>query len=296
MSALSLSSSKRGRAVRSDLLDVSIPERVERNVVETASPSIMPAVVCMLWGVRMRATPRLAEDVFFCVSEGYGIFLDLKSDAYSAVRLRGQGRDLTVNDNRASCISVRLSDHHDELVEAGLLVFSERGRALDAFRDIARPESHVLGPNAGRLFGEVRDAGTGVRIRFRELFAFFLACRRASSWLRRWSMCELVHHLRERRARVGTRLQAGCAVQNCEGLKRETAIFRKLRPLYPRAYLCLFEAVALLNYLASRGHFPACIFAVQADPFGAHCWLQADDALLNESLEYAGRFTPIMSI
>jgi hypothetical protein len=35
---------------------------------------------------------------------------------------------------------------------------------------------------------------------------------------------------------------------------------------------------------------------VQAKPFGAHCWLQSGETLLNETLEFAGEFAPIMVV
>ncbi len=256
----------------------------------------MLASVGMLPGVRMRRTLRLAKDVFFCVSEDHGIFLDLKGDAYSAVRLCGASRDARTKRDAATTIAARLSGHRRDLMAAGLLGFDGGGSAIDAFLAIPGPERHIFGPYAGRTFGQARGAEFDVRASLEDALAVFVACRRASSWLRRRSLCELVHRLRDRRATARANLRMGGAGYDLAELRRETAKFRKLRPWYPRAYLCLFEAVALLEYLAARNHFPACIFAVQAEPFGAHCWVQAGATLLNESLEYAGRFTPIMSI
>jgi hypothetical protein len=33
-----------------------------------------------------------------------------------------------------------------------------------------------------------------------------------------------------------------------------------------------------------------------AEPFGAHCWLQERDYLLNDAVERVGMYTPIMVI
>jgi len=54
--------------------------------------------------------------------------------------------------------------------------------------------------------------------------------------------------------------------------------------------------LALLEFLAIKNLYPTWVFGVQAQPFGAHCWLQEGDKLLNESVEYAGQFTPIMAV
>jgi hypothetical protein len=35
---------------------------------------------------------------------------------------------------------------------------------------------------------------------------------------------------------------------------------------------------------------------VKASPFGAHCWLQEGDLILNDSVERVGAYTPIMIV
>jgi hypothetical protein len=74
------------------------------------------------------------------------------------------------------------------------------------------------------------------------------------------------------------------------------AAFKNLRPLYPRPYLCLFDSLALLEFLASYGSFPRVVFGVVADPFQAHCWLQEGNVVLDDDLERVGRYKPILSM
>ena len=74
------------------------------------------------------------------------------------------------------------------------------------------------------------------------------------------------------------------------------AAFEHLRPLYPRPYLCLFDSLALLEFLAAYHSYPRIVFGVVADPFQAHCWLQEGDVLLNDDLEQVGKYEPIMSV
>lgn len=74
------------------------------------------------------------------------------------------------------------------------------------------------------------------------------------------------------------------------------AIFHRLRPLYPRKYLCLYDCLALIEFLAHYRLFPQWVFGVKAEPFAAHCWLQEADLVLNDSVEFVRGFTPIMAV
>jgi len=79
-------------------------------------------------------------------------------------------------------------------------------------------------------------------------------------------------------------------------ISRLIAIFKLLRPLFPRPYLCLFDSLALFEFLAGYDCFPHLVFGVVADPFEAHCWLQAGTAVLNDDLERTGRYRPILRV
>jgi hypothetical protein len=74
------------------------------------------------------------------------------------------------------------------------------------------------------------------------------------------------------------------------------SVFDRLRGYYPRSYLCLFDSLALIHFMASFGVFPDWVFGVVADPFEAHCWVQAGSVVLNDTVERVSAFTPIMSI
>lgn len=74
------------------------------------------------------------------------------------------------------------------------------------------------------------------------------------------------------------------------------AIFDILRPLYPRPYLCIFDSLALLEFLAFHGIYPRWVFGVNADPFHAHCWVQCGETVLNDRLERVLPLAPIMAV
>ena len=74
------------------------------------------------------------------------------------------------------------------------------------------------------------------------------------------------------------------------------AVFDRLRLFYPRSYLCLFDSLALIHFLACFRLYPDWVFGVNADPFEAHCWVQAGSVVLNDTLGRVSSFTPIMSV
>jgi len=76
-----------------------------------------------------------------------------------------------------------------------------------------------------------------------------------------------------------------------------TEIFRRLRPLlFSSRDHCLFESLALLNFLSHYGTYPTWVFGVTTSPFSAHCWLQSGDLACNDSLDHLRRYTPIMVV
>ncbi len=240
----------------------------------------------------MKRAPRLAEDVYFCVAQGHGIFLDLKHDAYSAIALpvRDPGWD-GVGCEDLSGLTELIAVHHDPLLEAGLIrPDGALGLPLTASLGIARPTAHIRGLADQRAFGSPGERPAAVRVTWADAFDFFAASHSASRSLKTRHISDIVDAVRRRKAAAGER------PADVDALRRETMIFGRLRPWYPRDYLCLFDALALLEFLARRRLYPTWVFGVQAQPFGAHCWLQAGACLLNEGTEYANQFTPIMAI
>ncbi|MFL6603958.1 MAG: lasso peptide biosynthesis B2 protein [Steroidobacteraceae bacterium] len=75
-----------------------------------------------------------------------------------------------------------------------------------------------------------------------------------------------------------------------------TSVFNSLRLFFPRPYQCLFDSLALINFLARFKLYPDWVFGVIAEPFDAHCWVQADGVVLNDTIERVSAFTPIMCV
>ena len=68
---------------------------------------------------------------------------------------------------------------------------------------------------------------------------------------------------------------------------------RSLIPLVPR---CLADTIAWLAFARKRGHAAHLVFGVRLAPFQAHCWAQSGDIVLNDALDHARRFCPILIV
>lgn len=75
-----------------------------------------------------------------------------------------------------------------------------------------------------------------------------------------------------------------------------TAAFVRLMPWAPRQGACLHRTFLLLSLLRRAGADAAWVFGVRTWPFGAHCWLQVGDAVLDDDAERVSRYTPILAV
>jgi Transglutaminase-like superfamily len=223
-----------------------------------------------------------------------------KTGCYWIILSRTHNRYLCVEHARLALIGDRLAGWHDEspapthpprpaqpssllesLISKGIITSDPSiGRPFAECRYPA-PES---GLNASRT---VERAG----ISFLRKVRFFLACASVDWQLRRAALpCALTRI--ERRRRV-ERSSVNRIPVHAPML---VAAFTALRPLYPRPYLCLFDSLALLEFLAAYECFPRMVFGVIADPFQAHCWLQDGSTVLDDDLERVRRYKPILSV
>lgn len=72
--------------------------------------------------------------------------------------------------------------------------------------------------------------------------------------------------------------------------------FLSARRLVPVKGNCLTDSLALLRLLGPAGHGAMLVFGVKLNPFAAHCWVQADDLVLNDRLENVASFSPVRVI
>ena len=74
------------------------------------------------------------------------------------------------------------------------------------------------------------------------------------------------------------------------------ATYDRVRRYVPLARNCLLDSLAQYRWLTWNGIGCRLVFGVTSAPFAAHCWLQSDEAILNDTYEHVSRFTPIMAL
>ena len=233
----------------------------------------------------------LSKDCFVCKMGCYWIILSASSDRY-----------LCVADAELATIGNRLVGWKDQSLEwthasppdaeVNVLLESLIGNGIITSNPaIGKPFTESQYPVPENRI-DVPEPSASTNVSFLGIIRFFLACGTVDWQLRSNALSRTLARIERRRRRAessGTRW-------NREYASKLVAAFKVLRPLYPRPYLCLFESLALLEFLASYNFFPQVVFGVVADPFQAHCWLQEGSTILNDDLERVGRYRPILSV
>jgi hypothetical protein len=229
----------------------------------------------------------LAKDCFVCKIQEYWIILSVDRDKYLCVShsdLSAVGRRLCGWADR--CISTEdcapWNLESDRLIESLAVngIVTSNPNDGKPFLESACPACERATtlpptdmPSTRNLFG---------------IAWFSLACARVDWQLRRGKLSRTLDRIERRRRGIqpNTEIDALPLI----------AAFKKLRPFYPRQYLCLFDSLALLEYLARYRIFPLLVFGVVADPFQAHCWLQHGNAVLNDEFARVSKYKPILSL
>jgi hypothetical protein len=218
----------------------------------------------------------LPPHVHCCRRGAAFVFLDLRQDDYSMVA--GPAADAL----SAIIAAAAITDSHAlrELEQAGLLT-----------RDSAAGRRLVTTDTDVALEPLLDLDVTAVSARPVDYWNFILACTTAKLRLR-WQRIEnTVGAVAKRKAR-----QSGGRTPDVERARRLTAVFQQLRWLFPTHRLCLFDSLALLEFLARYDIFPTWVFGVRLEPWSAHCWIQQGPFAFNEDVEQTASYTPIMTV
>jgi hypothetical protein len=230
----------------------------------------------------------LQPHIFLCRGKRHWVILDVNRDKYLCVDRRqfdALGPSLQGWEGRGPGVTPLAADAvalANDLL--GLDILSDRAaRAKDAL------------PTAYPLPTEAIDPDEPARARrwsYAHAGSFFLSSARASRELQRQRFQLTVEHVRARKSRNADR----AGPLDIERARSLASVFERLRLFYPRSYLCLFDSLALIHFLARFQVYPDWVFGVSADPFEAHCWVQAGSLVLNDTVARVSAFTPIMYV
>lgn len=208
----------------------------------------------------------LKENVYACSDNGSIILLDLRGNQY-----------FSIEESRAPALLAPMTAPPDARVSA------MAARGLLGAMPLVHVGSAPLHPivHGDLPLRPVADAVTSW-----PLFArFIVACLRAQAALRRrrldLTFKALARLRRPRRGHAGGDIAA------------DVATYERLRPWYPMRRVCLFDSLSLSYFLLGLGHRPNLVLGVRAQPFSAHCWVEADGLCLNDSAGLCRTYTPI---
>ena len=221
----------------------------------------------------------LSNHAFFCYADNHYVFLDLENDEYTCL-----GRE------QSKEFESMLRDGLDEnstivqtLLDKGLFVTDEMNGKQPVPQTVDSVSSSILTGASGKERPSIRPIHV----------MRFLAASGLASWNLRFQSIE--HTVRRVEQRKAARRDAGGSSSNADIIEL-FRIFQALRPYYPRPYLCLFDSLALVHFLAPFGVYPEWVYGVKLEPWGAHCWVQSDDLVVNDIVDNVNGYTPIMSI
>jgi Transglutaminase-like superfamily len=228
----------------------------------------------------------LSPSVHWCAVSGHCILLDVATDRYlqlPVVEFEALLPFVSTADRKLEDMPAELNRTAQDLLAVNVLLRNPRDVIQTPQAQLPRPATLV-----SRLDRSARRAKS-----FRIWLRFITACVSADYCLRHTSLNAIS-------IRVSQRKRQFCSGPSPyigdEGVSL-VSMFNALRPFYPRNYLCMFDSLALIEFLANWRLFPEWVFGVNVDPFQAHCWVQSDDVVLSDTLGFSARwFSPIMTI
>ena len=243
------------------------------------------------YGGSVVARYSLAKHVFVCRNEDYIVVLDVHRDRYfslDAGRTAALGPFLTgwpASETGAGTNSgPPVETVAQPLLDQGWLLEAEAGGKDATPVSVAVPRI------------ELRDSLDDVRpeVDLRAVLTCFAASIRARLLMR---MGSFEHVVRRVAARKAAALSRGGRAVDLERARQLMAMFDYLRAfIFSHREECLRDSFAVLEFLAGYGIFPEWVFGVRARPFVAHCWVQHEGIVFNDTAEHAGGYTPIMVV
>jgi len=236
-------------------------------------------------------TCRLAAHVRACICDDHLVLLDLRCDRYFGLKLgpsfnpppSSTLRQPNVPTDYLCALNTILTDRSllECLEGRGLLAAEGRsGQSCGQAGNLERPRVQLRHSDSLLIPSPAMT------------LAFLVAARRAARLFVTASMAEIVDRVRRRKEQTSVVATDVVAEKGA----RLIDAFRSLRPLYPRPCLCLFDTLAMLEFLDRFHLWPSWVFGVAVNPFRAHCWLQEAEFVLNDDIETVRRYTPIMEV
>lgn len=231
----------------------------------------------------------LADHVFVCVNGEHLVLLDVREDRYWALEA-AQTSGLGALVGGWPVRSPEAADIETPTPETAAAIDVLRGRGL--LTDGVPPgkdATPVAALRPGRELITDSDAARGAG----SAWSFLAASAIAKFALRTWAFERVIRRVRRRKAAMAPK----AASLDVERARLLVEAFMRYRVfLFSSKNECLYDSLALLEYLARHGIYADWVFGVQTRPFAAHCWVQHGDIVFNDTVEHVSGYTPIMVV
>jgi len=233
----------------------------------------------------------LADHVFVCVNGEHLVLLDVKEDRYWALEASAtSGLGALVGGWPVNGADATNAATPTPETQTAIDVLRGRGLLTDSVPPGKDATPVIATPPARELMTDSDLAADG---KAGSWWSFVAASAQAKVALRTWAFERVIRRVRQRKAALGPR----AAPLDVERARMLVATFMHHRVfLFSSKNECLYDSLALIEYLARYGIHADWVFGVQTRPFAAHCWVQHGDIVFNDTVEHVSGYTPIMVV
>lgn len=212
----------------------------------------------------------LAWHVSYAMIAGRAIFLDVKSDRYYSI-------DVAENSLWDSVLSGRVPLRDAPDLQAVL-------HAQCALNLPLASDAYVEAALHPPISDSLLERGSSRRpLNLRTAWKVFASFRQAKRVAKPGGLSETLRLLSERQAQARRECDPAPIVLD----------FHACRRIIPVEPVCLVDSLALAYFLTEAQAPCELVFGVQGEPFRAHCWVQWDGVVLNDSVHRARSFTVV---
>jgi len=224
----------------------------------------------------------LRDDLSCCDVDGHLIFLDIAQDRYFKLTgdLEKAMRRFRAHEDIAPTLV-------EDLAAARILVEAPNLKARAAIANIRPPTCSAI-----EQVPTIGSRQLGMAVIF-EVMAIVRSIRRQ---LKIHTLKTNIEVARAYRDRKTSALEIATPTTLENSLLQASWQFARARRYVPIEPVCLLDSLSLLRFLSRRGIPANIVFGVMPEPFAAHCWVQAGDIVLNETLSDANAHTPIRMV
>ncbi|MGJ4802910.1 lasso peptide biosynthesis B2 protein [Luteimonas sp. SDU82] len=218
---------------------------------------------------------RVRDGLSFCEIDGHVLFLDIPNDHYFELPPRLEAVFLNYLCNVESSLP-----EYRVLLKCGVLTDAAVKTAPAGFPAVEAPRRSVFEGGMCR-----NDAYEGTALEVLVTVAWTQLRLKAAG------LDRTLRSISHRRDRI---LPSAATRESGNQLAGASLAFAARRPLVPINNRCLLDSLSLVAFLARRQLAAKIVFGVVRSPFSAHCWVQAGDLVLNDTVGNVSSHTPIL--